>query len=210
MQAQNKKLVADSAVVKASFRGVRLDVDIVPLVSSFLYHGERYNYEAALVADMKHKYFPTIEIGYGGANKSTLVGFHFKDAGVFTRLGVDFSLVKPPKDKKPSPNLFFAGMRLAFSTFTYSYSNLVIQDNYWGQQVTKDFNDIRASKLWFELTAGMRVEVVKNIFMGWTVRRKILLNQDELGNVYPWYIPGFGLKGEGQNWGVNYALCYKF
>jgi hypothetical protein len=63
--------------------------------------------------------------------------------------------------------------------------------------------------LWFEIVAGIRVEIAKNIFMGWTARNKNLIGEDQIGIMSPWFIPGFG-KTTGSAWTVNYAIGYKF
>jgi hypothetical protein len=209
VNAQVGKQKSDS-VIKAAFRGLRLDIDLVPIASNFIYKGERFGYEAGVYADLKHKYFPAVEIGFAGANKTSTADVHFKTSGLYGRVGLDFNLIKPKKDRKPSNNMFFAGARIGFSPFSYSYNNVVVQNNYWGTDISQNFDNVTTTKVWFEIVAGIRVEVLKNIYMGWTVRNKKLLGEDVLGELSPWYIPGFGVKGEGSSWGVNYAIGYKF
>jgi hypothetical protein len=123
---------------------------------------------------------------------------------------VDFNLIKPKKDRIPSNNMFFAGARIGFSPFSYSYNKVVVQNEYWGTAISQNFDNVTTTKVWFEIVAGMRVEVLKNIYMGWTVRNKKLFGEDMLGELSPWYIPGFGVKGEGSSWGVNYSVGYRF
>jgi len=45
--------------------------------------------------------------------------------------------------------------------------------------------------------------------MGWTVRNKSNLGEKVMGEMTPWYIPGFG-KNASSAWGVNYAIGYMF
>ncbi len=207
--AQVKKNKTDS-IIKANYRGLRLDLDLASLASNVINNGEKYGYEAGIYVDMKQKYFPALEIGYSGADKTSTSGVNYSTKGMYTRLGVDFNLIKPKKDKAPINNIFFAGARLAFSPFKYEYSNLSIQDNYWNQTITHTSKNERTTSVWFEIVAGMRVEITRNIYMGWTVRNKKLLGEDVPGELSPWYIPGFGVKGEGSSWGVNYSVGYKF
>lgn len=209
VNAQTNKQKPDS-VIKASFRGLRLDIDLVPIASNFIYKGERFGYEAGLYANIKYKYFPALEVGFGGANKTSTSALHFNTSGVYGRVGVDFNLMKPKKDKKPTNNIFFAGARIGFSPFTYNYTNMLIQNKYWGSEILHSFENEKNTRIWFEIVAGMRVEVLRNIYMGWTVRNKRLLGEDVPGELSPWYIPGFGIKGEGKNWGVNYSIGYRF
>ncbi|MFZ4581299.1 MAG: DUF6048 family protein [Paludibacter sp.] len=207
--AQANKNKVDS-VIKASYRGFRVDIDLATLASNLINNGEKYGYEAGVYVDLKHKYFPALEIGYGGADKISTSGMAFSGKGMYTRLGVDFNLIKPKKDKVPINNIFFAGARIAFCPFKYEYSNITIQDNYWNQTITHTAKNEQITSVWFEIVAGMRVEISRNIYMGWTVRNKKLFGQDVTGTLTPWYIPGFGLKGEGKNWGVNYSIGYRF
>lgn len=207
--AQVKKQETDT-VVKSTFRGLRLEVDLVPIASNFIFKGEQYGYEAGIYADIKHKYFPAFEMGFAGANKTSAEAVNFTTSGLYGRVGVDLNLIKPKKDQKPTNNIFFAGARIGFSPFAYSFTNVVVPNNYWGTDITQNFNNLTTTRVWFEIVAGMRVEVLKNIYMGWTVRNKKLLGQDVPGEFQPWYIPGFGVKGEGSSWGVNYNIGYKF
>lgn len=209
INAQVDKQKTDS-VIKATFRGLRLDIDLVPVASNFIYKGERYGFEAGLYTDLKHKYFPTVEIGFVGANKTSKDSLNFNTSGLYGRVGVDFNLIKPKKDKLPSNNIFFAGARLGFSPFSYSYKNSVVQNEYWGSAISQNMEGVNTTKVWFEVVAGIRVEVIKNIYMGWTVRNKKLLGTDMPGEIQPWYIPGFGVKDDGSSWGGNYTIGYKF
>ena len=191
------------------FNGVSIQADAASLLSPLLFGGERYSYEAGLQVDLKHKYYPVFELGYAGANKISNNDIEFKTSGLFGRIGVDFNFIKPKKDAKPTTNLFLVGVRLGMSSSPYSISNVKIIDNYWGGNEILNYPDQISSKVWFEVVAGIRVEVLKNFYMGWTVRNKNMLTQDATGAVAPWYVPGFGLNNGG-NWGFNYNLGYKF
>ena len=191
------------------FNGVSIQADAASLLSPLLFGGERYSYEAGLQVDLKHKYYPVFEMGFAGANKISNNDIEFKTSGLFGRIGVDFNFMKPKKDAKPTSNLFLVGVRLGMSSFPYSISNVTVTDNYWGGSETLNYPNQITSKIWFEVVAGIRVEVLKNFYMGWTVRNKNMLTQDATGAVAPWYVPGFGLNNGG-NWGFNYNLGYKF
>lgn len=190
------------------FNGLTIQADAASLVSSLLSNGETYSYEAGVQVDLKHKFYPIFELGYGGANKTSNNDINFKTNGLFGRIGVDINLLTPKKDKKPTTNLFLAGIRLGMSGSPYSVTNVVITDNYWGRSEILNFPNQTSTKIWYEIVAGVRVEVTKNIFMGWTIRSKNMLSQDVTGNVTPWYIPGFGINTAG-NWGLNYTIGYK-
>jgi hypothetical protein len=203
------KIVADT-IKTPLFNGFTVQGDLISAVSSLTSKGETYSYEGALQADFKHKYFPVLEFGYAGADKLTSYNTGFKANALFGRLGLDFNMISQKKDKKPTNNLFLVGFRLGMSKFNYNITNVSITDDYWGGSQAVPYNNISTTKVWYELVAGIRVEVIKDIFMGWTVRSKSLISKDADGNVTPWYIPGFGTNNGNANTAINYTIGYKF
>lgn len=203
------KTVPKDTVFTPLYNGIRLDVDISPVFKTLLSGNETFSYEAAILVNLKRKYFPVIELGYAGADKTTEKNIGFKTNGIFGRAGIDFNLMKPKNNKKNANNLFFVGARLGYSNFKYDLTNVVITDDYWNESQTMNYIDESASKMWFEIVAGIRVEIAKNIFMGWTARNKNLIGEDQIGIMSPWFIPGFG-KTTGSAWTVNYVIGYKF
>ncbi len=191
------------------FNGITIQADVASTISSVLSGGEIYSYEGSAQVDLKHKFFPVFEIGYGGANKISNNDINFKTNGLFSRIGIDINLLSPKKDEAPTSNLFLAGVRLGMSNFPYSISNAIITDDYWGGSQSINYTNNISTKLWYEIVAGVRVEVTKSVFMGWTVRIRNLLSKDVTGEVSPWYIPGYGTNAD-NNWGFNYVIGYKF
>ena len=206
-QAQKKK---ETKLPEVNWwNGFTKQTDLASLVSSAFNKGETYSMEGALQMDLKHKYYPIVELGFAGANKLTTDNVGFKTNGLFGRIGFDFNLGKQKKDEKPSKNLFLLGLRFGMSNFAYNITNVTITDDYWGGSKPVLYDNQLATKTWYELVAGVQVEVVKNVYMGWSVRNKSLFGQDPTGDVFPWYIPGYGINVSG-NWGFNYTLGYKF
>jgi hypothetical protein len=62
---------------------------------------------------------------------------------------------------------------------------------------------------WVELAAGIRAELVSNVFMGWSLRYRILLNPGMDPLVAPQLVPGFGSGGSNRSFGISYSLSYK-
>jgi len=206
--AEKKKTEVKLPEVKL-LNGFTVQVDVASVASSALNSGDSYSMEGGVQIDLKKKYYPIVELGIAGANKLSVDNIGFKTNGLFGRLGIDINLIKPKKDSKPTTNLFLAGVRLGMTNFGYDLTNVTITDNYWGGTETINYTNQRSTKVWFEIVAGVRVEVFKNIFMGWTVRNKNLIGEDKPGKVFPWYIPGFG-QNTGSNWGINYTVGYHF
>ena len=61
---------------------------------------------------------------------------------------------------------------------------------------------------WFELVAGVKVNIYRNFNMGWTIRMKYKISASVNEYADPWYVPGFG-KYKSSNIGITYSLIYK-
>ena len=207
--AQTKKQIAIPADSVRWLNGFTVNVDVASLVTSTLINNGIYSSEAGIQLDLKHKFFPTLEVGFAGANKTSNDNINFKTNGLFERFGVDFNLRKKKPDSKPTNNLFTAGLRLGMSNFNYDVTNVTITDNYWGETTSINYPTQKTSKIWYEFVLGVQVEVIKNLYLGWNIRIRNMISKDIPGEVAPWYIPGFG-KNTGSNYGFNYTLGYHF
>lgn len=199
----------NDSIKRPWFNGIMINLDVAPLVTTFTGNRETFSYEGAVQINIRNKYFPVIEGGYAGADRTSASGIGFQAQGAFYRLGLDINPARPKKDAKPGHNLFLAGLRLGYSNFTYDLNNAAFPDTYWGDGTVKNIQDIRYSKLWYEITAGIRVEIAKNLYLGWTVKMKNRFKEDNPGDNSPWYIPGYGINTSGM-WGFNYLIGYKF
>jgi len=204
-----KKTVSDSIPVPF-FNGIIVEGDIASVASSVLSNGGTHSYEGAVKIDLKHKFYPTFEFGYASADKLTVDNIGFSTNGAFWRGGIDINMLKQKKAANAINSMLLLGVRLGVSSFNYNITNVTITDEYWGGPAqTMNYNNLSTTKVWLELTAGIRVEVLKNIYMGWTIRNKNLLTSTADGAVTPWYIPGFGVN-KSTNLGLNYTIGYKF
>ena len=61
---------------------------------------------------------------------------------------------------------------------------------------------------WGELLGGLRVQVYKNFYMGWTVRYRLMFSHKKNTYSQPWYIPGFGT--DSSPFGFTYTVGYRF
>lgn len=189
------------------FQGISVEYDVASLVLSAI-SKESYSTEAAVKLNIRNKYFPVVELGVAGAEKTSHNDYRFKTNGVFGRIGMDYNLLKPIENPA-FQRYFFVGARLGLSPYTYDVTNVIIKDDYWGGETVRDFYGEKTTSVWVEILAGIRVEIFNNIYMGWTVRNKILFGQDNATGVTPWYIPGLG-KRSGGHWAFNYSIGYSF
>lgn len=206
-----KKVIEPADTLKIPlYNGFTVRTDISSAISPIFIKGISYSYEAGVQVDLKHKFYPVVEIGFAGADKTSVGNIGFKTDAIFERVGIDFNILKQKQDSKPTKNLFLAGFRLGMSNFNYKITNATITNDYWGGTQTVDYSNMpTCTKIWWEIVAGVQVEMLKNFYMGWTIRNKNLISQDVDGVVSPWYIPGYG-KNASNNWGFNYYIAYHF
>ena len=91
--AQRRKPV--TTVVKDTvplFRGISVGVDVVGAAMAVM--SDYGQYEGVAVVNLKDKYFPTIEIGIGKADKKDdITGTTFATRALYFRIGTDFNVM---------------------------------------------------------------------------------------------------------------------
>ncbi|MDD3195734.1 MAG: DUF6048 family protein [Paludibacter sp.] len=203
----SQTLETDSIVVPL-WQGIELETDVVPLISNLLNDDKTFRYEVLSRVNLKNKYFPVVEVGYEGKHRELGSGIDFTGTGMFYRVGLDFNLLKSMSTQAVK-NKFLLGARLGYSNFFYDISNISYIDEYKGADITGNIIGLQSKSLWFEIVGGIRIEILKNVSVGWSVRIKNQLGEPEAGAIIPWYIPGFGQTGSSV-WAFNYMIGYKF
>jgi len=125
VNAQNK-ITVDSVTKKTPIvikkvpviNWFRVDLDISPIITTLLAKGETYSFEGAVQTSLKNKYFPVAEIGFAGANKTSIDNIDFSTKGMFCRIGTDINVMKQKDKSKKTNNQFLLGVRLGFSHFS--------------------------------------------------------------------------------------------
>lgn len=205
--SESDAAAVDTTAVAAVFQRLYVELDVAPLVESVLINKYAYTLQGNLMAMLSERFFPLIEMGFSGAQRENRNGSSFGTAGLFGKLGVDFRLLKPDAEATIKTNNLLGGVRFGMSKFNYSIHNMVVEDGYWKGTEVINQDRISATKYWIEFVAGIRVAVHKNIYMGWNVRHKLLLNAAREGETAPWYIPGYGL-GHSSVWAFSYVLAF--
>lgn len=189
--AQSKKeIIAQQEDSIPFFRGFAVSLDAVGLVQ--MAFGSYGQYEGAFHVNLKDKYFPIVELGYGKANaEDDATHLTYRTKAPYGRLGCDFNLMK----NKHDINRVYIGFRYAFTSFKFDVSSPGVTDPVWGEKCEYGANGVKAYYHWAELVAGVDAKVWKNFRLGWSVRykRRLFHNDGYLGNT--WYVPGYGKQG---------------
>jgi len=100
----------------------------------------------------------------------------------------------------------FFGVRLAKAFYDDRVTFTIIDNNYGEiSQFRRNFGLVAK---WVEFTAGIKVRMWKNLYLGYTGRLKFSkdLKGDEA--IRPFDIPGYGKSGKRSLFGINYYITY--
>ncbi len=201
------------------YNGTYVGVDLYGIGSKVL-GGDFLSSEISVKVNLKNKFIPALELGFGNTDTWNETGIHYKsNTSPYFRIGVDYNTMAKKKEKN---NFLYVGLRYGLSSFKYDVTTLPFNDPIWGDQLENPgihddiwggnvpYNHLgmKATVQWFELVLGVKVKVYKNFCMGWALRMKYKMSASisEYGN--PWYVPGYG-KYKSNNIGVTYSLIYK-
>ena len=59
------------------------------------------------------------------------------------------------------------------------------------------------------MTAGVKVEVFRNVFLGYNLRFKFAQGFSEDPSLLPYHIPGFGRSDRAERFGFDYYIFYR-
>jgi len=184
--------------------GPRLGLDLARFIYFFTEPAE-YGAEISGDFEVYKNIYPVIELGYSNMSDTTDL-FDYASGGTYGRLGVDYNVL-PMKDRSIHHSIT-VGARYGLSVFTQKAENMYIQNGYWGDMVLESYESSLRGH-WVELVGGLRAEVLPNLFLGWMVRFKFLLNQDMDPKITPALIPGYGNGTNNRNFGFSYSIYYK-
>ena len=185
-----------SASVSADF--------FTPLMRAFGQHWGLFEVGAEL--NLHNRYIPVFEFGMGKAD-NTPEGNNYtytSPTAPFFRLGMNYNFFY-----NSNPNyMVFAGFRYGFTPFQFTVKDVHIDNTYWGIDKTLDFPTQKMTAGYLDLLLGLKVKIISNFSLGWTVRYRFMLHQSACPYGEPWYVPGFGSKTAVL--GATFSLSYTF
>ncbi|MDO5104595.1 DUF6048 family protein [Capnocytophaga sp.] len=191
--------------------GVRVGIDLSKPLRSFL---DKDYYGIELVGDYRinYKFYAAAELGM--EQKITVEDFYsYKTQGQFIRFGIDYNTYG---NWYGMENMIYVGGRYGFSLFSQELTSYSIhKDNqYWTENISgTNPNWLRTyggrSAHWLEVILGMKVELLKNLFAGASIRLGFLV-ANPYSDFPNYWIPGFNRIREGSRFGAsyNYTVTY--
>ena len=201
LAAQEKKTTIEEEKVPF-YQGTTIGIDIFGLGSK-IFGGDITSTEISVEVNLKNRYVPVAEIGYGTTDTTDDgTNIHYKASAPYFRIGMNYNFFF----KKPYlPGFLYGGIRYGFTSFSYDVDAPTMKDPTWGfPEIPFSYEGVKTTVTWTELLAGIKVNVYKNFYMGWSLRYRIRMNMKKTEHTEPWYIPGFG-KNNSTNLGVTYS-----
>ena len=203
----SQEVKKDSVTYKDVY-GIRIGIDLSNPARSF-FDNNRKSLE--LIADYRinKKIYAAIELGF--LDKNTIEDYiDFSTNGQYFKIGANYNLYENWLDMD---NEVFIGLRYGFSTFkqtlnSYTIYSDVVLPGVSNNNFNKEYKGLNAN--WGELVFGIKVETLKNVFLGASFSFKKIISTKEPDNFKNLYIPGFNrvfLNNGGI--GFNYTISYR-
>lgn len=170
----------------ALFQGMNVGVEFGGGVKRLI--SDNWSTSANLDLNIKNKLLPTVEIGRAHLEQTGETGIGFSTTGTFFKIGFNKPLVYSVSGR----DVFYAGLHYGFSSFNYDLTNLSFSGGYWGEPNRTSIVGESANAGWLDAVAGVRVQVLGPISLGWSIHYRSVLHVSNGNNSVPQYIPGYG------------------
>ena len=126
------------------FNGIAVSADLVGPV--MLLVGDYGQYEAELRVNLKNKYFPVVELGYGKADADdAATRLSYKTKAPYGRVGMDFNLLKNKRDV----NRLYGGLRYAYTSYKFDLFCPGVTDPTWRSSRRRTWPATTTGWRWF-------------------------------------------------------------
>lgn len=203
--AHAQEMDDDTVEVKKYSSGhqLRIGYDVSKLLLNSL-SNNKSTQEISLDYYWKSELYFAAELGFGNSNID-YPDLQYKTNNSFIRIGIDKSVF--PRKAPQDWGLGFFGLRYGIAAVQRQAAKYTTDDGL-GAQTFGTIPSANFSAHWLELAGGMKLELVKGLFAGWTVRAKFLLNQKAFGDLKPAYIAGYGMGEKATSFDYNLYLAY--
>lgn len=183
--------------------GLSIGFDLGPFIN-YLFANERFGLEASARYTINRKWQAIGELGYENVDLDNEKMSYTSD-GSFLRVGLDYNIFRV--EEIGNNDNILLGFRYGAAIQEHSSPRYTVTEDYWGD-VTGSFGASTVASHWGEFVFGLRSEVLKNFYMGWTVRFRSIINVGKDNELEPYSIPGYGRRDRSTNIGFTYSLEY--
>jgi hypothetical protein len=207
-------IVQDSLIIeKKTPISLRFGLDLYRLGMS-QFNSDYQGFEGVADLRIKKDFYLAMEIGNEETTKES-EQVNFTTSGTYLKLGFDYNMYE---NWLGMNNLIHLGLRFGSSRhnqFLNSYT-ILDRDRFWpGAELpissgfaTGERSNLNA--LWMEVVVGFKVQILNNIYLGFSLRLNRLFSDKEPENFDNIFIPGFNKKTVDNKFGagINYTLTY--
>lgn len=182
---------------------IRPGIDLSRFAIDLLEDSKHSAIELNLDCELKYRFFPIIEGGMHSMtdNKET---YNYSSKGNYLRLGLNYNMLN--YRQRFDRNIFFIGFRYGVSAFSHEATSVTII-NEWGEYNTSiDSRDLNYQ--WAEGVIGLKGEILKNLYLGYTFRFKQKIKSTDFKDFTPQWVPGFGKGIKSTTMGMSYSISY--
>jgi len=195
------------------FNGLNVSVDVLDPVLHTFAQGHA-SYEAQVMADFHHRFFPMASFGMGMADETSDNGLEYgtgakqeltfkSNLAPFGKIGFaynyDYNSTNPE-------DLYLAFFRYGIAFNKADISNLYYADELWGALGPIEISDQEYTTQWLELGGMIKVQIVKHISLGWDLYFKFKISQSGTDYGTPYFVPGYGTNKS--HLGFSFRLYY--
>ena len=202
--AQQPKKDSVKTVYMTVPAGLRVGLDL----SRFVVHAfQPYRTDVTVNVDARFRdrlYFAS-DLSYNRtSHKDT--NYTYRSNGMSVTLGVNYNFLKKQVPKENF--MIYGGARYGLAFYNYEVPEYHVYSPYWGKY-TGSVPKTSQLAHWFELTVGIRVEVLKNLYLGWSLHERILLSRNVSKQDFPpLVIPGYGKGNKNSSFDMQYSVAY--
>lgn len=183
---------------------IRLGVDLARVGFNFMFPsrvGVEFQADYAL---RKNDVYLAAEAGYGQGNIDYSF-LKYTTQSTFVRLGIEKSFLDKVGDE--DFDIGFLGFRYGIASGSYSDAEFSVTSPFGGRSEGEEPGRNFVVH-WGEIVGGIKVEVWRGIFLGWTVRGKFLFNPKQFPSIAPNYIAGYGKGDRTSVFDFSFYLSY--
>jgi hypothetical protein len=202
----DENIEKDSIVYKSAY-GFRVGIDISKPIIGAIQNG--YS-GLEIVGDYRvaKRFYIAAELGFEEEN--TIEDYtNSTSTGNYIRIGGNFNAYNNWLDMN---NEVFLGLRYGFSAFDQTLNSYTPNNGntyFTSNEVTIPLKTSDLKAHWGEFVLGMKVETLKNLFLGASFSYKIMMSVEDPENFKTLYVPGFNRVFESNTgFGFNYTVSY--
>lgn len=195
--------ISQDSIINQKY-GLRIGFDLNKLINSYSdnnYDGIEFSADYRIF----NKLYLASEIGH--TNKYIEEDYiNFKSKGNYLKVGIDYNLHNNWLDMQ---NMIFSGLRIGYSSFDQTINSYTIYDvnsDVWGLNTIDDsILNNNLSSVWLELMFGIKAEIFNNLFLGFNLEIKKMIDSKTKNEIDNLYVPGFNRTFEGSSFGTGFS-----